>query len=108
MIFFREIKINNRLTKEQNELYDKLSSWMSNYEEYKKKEELNLKRNDKEKNIYSNIYDSLTNANQTINSNSNIKNSIINYRINSVTFKVTKKNNDSKSNNISELCTFNN
>ena len=50
MIFFREIKINNRLTKEQNELYDKLSSWMSNYEEYKKNEELNLKNKEKDNN----------------------------------------------------------
>lgn len=42
MTFFKEIKMNDKLSEEQNELYENLSSWMNNYNEYKKKNNLYL------------------------------------------------------------------
>lgn len=49
--FFKEFKIKGEISKDQNDLYEKLCLWMKNYEEYKKKNFIDLKEeNDKIKN----------------------------------------------------------
>ena len=64
------------------------------------------RRNNKDDNNYSKIYDTIDNTGKTINLNSQINHNIANYKINSVTYRTTKKNDDSKQNNITERHTF--
>ena len=56
MNFYKDIKTNDKLSKNQNELYEKLCSWMNNYIEYKNKNnnnntELNIENKDNDNNL---------------------------------------------------------